>query len=157
MKPKTFCAVAVLLGAYVIGVFTLPKLWMAEIVNGVLVSTAIAILAAYGPVALDGIRNPAKSTRQQYLALGICAVWACILGFRLWSTVYLNVGHPAWMEQHWLPYAMLYMCMLAGVFTLRAPATLPGNRTKRSWRYIAIAMIGGIVLASILLAVGRYR
>lgn len=157
LRPKTFCAVALLIGAYVAAALLLPKLWVAEIVNGVLIATSLAVLWAYGPISLDGIRNPSKSTRQQYLALGICAVWSCILAFRLWSTVYLNVGRPAWMEQHWFPYAALYMCAMAGVFTLRAPATLPGNRTRRSWRFIALALIGGVILAIILLAVGRYR
>ena len=157
LNPKTFCAIAILLGAYPIGVNFLPKLWMAEIVNGVLISTSAAVLFAYGPIALDGIRNPAKSTRQQYLAIGICAVFVCTLMFRLWSTVYLNVGRPAWMEQHWFPYAALYLYALAGVFILRAPATLPGNRTRRSWRYIGIALTGGVILAACLLAVGRYR
>lgn len=157
MRPKTFFAVVVLLGAYVLAVLTLPRLWVAEIVNGVLMSTSIAIIMAYGTVALDGIRSPRTSTRQQYLAIGVCAVWVCILAFRVWSTIYLNVGRPAWMEQHWFPYATLYMCALAGVFTLRAPATLPGNRTRRSWRYIAIAFGGGVIIAAALLTVGRYR
>jgi hypothetical protein len=135
----------------------MPKLWLAEVVNGILISVAIAILLAYGPIALDGIRKPQKSTRQQYLAIGICAIWTCVLMFRLWSEVYLNIGRPAWMEQHWFPYASLYMCALAGLFTLRAPATLPGNKTRRSWRYIVSAVIGGVVLAAVLLMIGRYR
>lgn len=156
-RPRTFFAVALLLGAYVAGALILPKLWLAEIVNGVIVTTWLAVIWAYGPTALEGVRNPARSTRQQYLALGLCAVAVCTEVFRIWSTVYLNVGRPAWMEQHWIPYASLYGFALAGVFILRAPAVLPGNRTRRSWRFIAFALLGGAVLGIVLLNVGRYR
>lgn len=157
MRPKTFFAVVLLLGAYALAALVLPRLWVAEIVNGILMATSIAIIIAYGPTAMEGVRNPRLSTRQQYLAIGVCSVWLCILAFRVWSTVYLNVGRPAWMEQHWFPYATLYMCALAGIFTLRAPATLPGNRTRRSWTYIAIALGGGVIIATVLLTIGRYR
>lgn len=156
MQPKTFGTVVMLIGAYVLAVILLPKLWVAEIVNGVLITTGIAILWAYGPIALEGVRHPSRSTRQQYLAIGLCAVALCVEAFRIWSTIYLNIGQPSWMRQHWFPYASLYMLAMAFIFILRAPATLPGNRTRRSWRYIALSLIGGAIIAAVLLTVGRY-
>lgn len=147
LEPKTFCVVLFMAAMYVVAAWLLPKLWLAEVINGLLISAGGAVVIAYGPTAFAALRDYRRTTKVQYLGLGVVMIVITVILFRLWSAVYLNVGQPAWMEQHWLPYSLLYMTFIAFVFLLRAPATLPGNRTRRSWHYILWSMMIGLIIA----------
>jgi hypothetical protein len=113
---------------------------------------AVLISVMYGPVVLDYIR---ENRRVHYVATGIFTIFFSIGASRVWSVIYIYLGRPDWMMNHWFPSLCFLIASSSGFFFLRAPDNLP-NHHHRSWKYLLAALaMTAMITAGIIITVAE--
>jgi hypothetical protein len=133
---------------------------MYEVLSGLSIGMAIACIILYLPIASEAFRVRRMTSGQQ-LAAGICVTWLGTMLNRAYNLVW-RVRNPD--EQMFLVNSdfvnfTIFLIILGGVLHTTVPDLKTGEIRRRSWLFLAIAiLVGGVVAGGIIgYGVGIYQ
>lgn len=124
----------------------IPQNQLAIITNGLFISGAIGINAAYGPILVASLRASEAKADQDFCS-GLLLFVNSIAASRVWSLGIILAGKPAWMINSPIQSLCYLLAALSLLFFLKVP-----GRSKVGWRYTSMTLIFTVMIVSLWLA-----
>lgn len=112
--------------------------------NSAVFGISTALLITWGPALWYSLRGDASPENQQITAT--VTMWLIVWLQRLYSIIFVAMGHPAWMQLSAIPAFFAYMFGAMGVILLVAPSFMKGGATHSYNVQLGVAIVIGVVL-----------
>lgn len=151
LKPNTLTPFLLLIASFLVSVTYIPKDINSIIINSIVIGIWVIIVRRYGEVAWNLLREE-KEQEEEPVVLGILLLFTCFAMSRIWSTVYIVMDRPAWMESHWFPQFFFTAAAVSGYWFLNVRGT---NKIKCG--YPVWAMLISLIIVTGVLAYTHLR
>ncbi len=145
LRGRLFRLVALAIGLYAVVALATDTAPLVLALNGLTLSVAAGVAAAYAPVAAEALLAP-RATRGDVLALGIWLGWLGTFMMRMSSIMARDLGRPDILLTDYSS-TYIFLALMAGVCHLLAPLANEGRVPAKSW-----LLFGAIVAAGVLIA-----
>lgn len=146
LRPSTFVPLIILILSFALAIQLLDYDSVAIIINGIIIAVWIVVAKAYTPLLIESLREETP-TKQQYLVTGVLMVWTAFAFSRIWADVYVVLGRPENMMNHWFPYLCFLTSAMSGFYFIKVP-----DNSDSGWGYTVFAVVGAVVISTLVLA-----
>lgn len=161
VRGKIIIPFVVLTSIYWLAAWYVPRARIADVVNGMTVAFALAVVVAYIEAFWQALKMPRdRFGRIHHLLIGIVLAWSATLVTRLWSFLYLNTGKPEWMNNHPIAFYFYFVLCLAAALHLSAPADAEKVNavgfSRTATKHIIVAFFAGAMLSALIIKMGLH-